>query len=357
MTVDALRAHGYRDIEKVGAGGLGDVYRAIRESTGGDVAIKVVREHGDRDTTDRRVRRELDALLKLKGHPNVVQIEELITLPTGLALVMEFVGGGSLMDLLNTYGPLRPAHVVVAIADITRAIADAHALGIVHRDIKPHNVMVGQFGQCKVCDFGIAAVLKDTAYTDRTSALSYRYASPEELDDAPDIGPATDVYSLGVTLRQLMSGETKEQRATVVIDERCQFLQLSAVERETFRALEELAARMTSHVALMRPTAAEVLAKVREFERDLGATRVTSLHSHAPDAVVDDTEPRRQTPEPSDTQPRAKRATPTPVPPPPSDLDDRTVIRPRAPQPPAAEPPLRPLPNPNTTPDRWWEKQ
>jgi len=357
VTINALRGHGYRDIEKVGAGGLGDVYRAVRESTGGHVAIKVVREHGDRDTTDRRVRRELDALLKLKGHPNVVQIEELITLPTGLALVMEFVGGGSLMDLLNSYGPLRPAHVVVAMADITRAVADAHALGIVHRDIKPHNVMVGQFGQCKVCDFGIAAVLKDTAYTDRTSALSYRYASPEELDDAPDIGPATDVYSLGVTLRQLMSGETKQQRAMDVINERCQFLQLSAIELSTFRSLEQLSATMTSQVALSRPTAAEVLAQVRDFERDLGATRVTSLHARAPDAVVEETGPRRAVSAPSDTQPKARRPAPVRLPEPAPDLDDRTVVRPRAPLSATSEPSPRPLPNPNTTPDRWWENQ
>lgn len=167
MTIEALRAHGYDEIEVVGSGGLGDVYRARRASTGGHVAIKVVREQVDREATDRRVRRELEALLKLKGHPNVVQIEELIALPTGLALVMEYVGGGSLMEFLKTNGPLDPAQAVAAMTDVSRALGDAHTRGIVHRDIKPHNVMLGEFGQCKVCDFGIAAVFKDTAYTDR----------------------------------------------------------------------------------------------------------------------------------------------------------------------------------------------
>ena len=182
--IEALRRHGYHDVVRVGSGGLGDVYRAVRASTGGAVAIKVVRELGDREATERRVRRELHALLQLKGHPNVVQIEELIEHPTGLALVMEYVGGGSLMDLLDRGGWLTPSQALAAMADIARALADAHSLGIVHRDVKPHNVMIGQFGQCKVCDFGIAAVLKNAAYTDRTSALSYRYASPEEIEDA-----------------------------------------------------------------------------------------------------------------------------------------------------------------------------
>ena len=369
MTDDALRNHGYSNVAKVGSGGLGDVYSAIRDSTGGNVAIKVVRELGDRDATDRRVRRELDALLKLKGHPNVVQIEELISLPTGLALVMEYVSGGSLMAFLEASGPLSPAMAVAAMADVTRAIADAHSLGIVHRDIKPHNVMVGQFGQCKVCDFGIAAILKDTEYTDRTSALSYRYASPEELEDAPDIGPATDVYSLGVTVRQLLTAETNEARARQVADERRDFGQLSHLQRDALVALLALLEEMTNRDAAKRPTASAALAAVRQLERNLGAERAASLTAGPAIADAADTSPSgtpRPVPEAVQSEPdgdgsaegrtirRPARELPSPTGP-----DDRTVVRPRR-QPPAApvatpgETP-RQLPNPNSAPDRWWE--
>lgn len=349
LVADALREHGYHEVVHVGAGGLGDVYRALRGSTGGPVAIKVVREHGDREATDRRVRRELDALLKLKGHPNVVQIEELIPLPTGLALVMEFVSGGSLMDLVQTDGPLGPAQAVSAMADVTRALGDAHALGIVHRDIKPHNVMVGQFGQCKVCDFGIAAVLKDTGFTDRTSSLSYRYASPEELDDAPDIGPATDVYSLGVSLRQLLTGESSEVRAQPMADHLALDRRFSEVERKTVSVIMQLVASMTERDSANRPTAAQVLTSVRDLERWLGPARVTSVKPR----VVENFPI-------ADTDPRSSRSAATPEAGPVADIDD-TVVRPQKPLPPPTAPappgdPRRVLPNPNTTPQQWWEK-
>jgi serine/threonine protein kinase len=364
LTIPVLRKYGYEDVTVVGAGGLGDVYRARRVSTGGSVAIKVVREHGDRESTDRRVRRELEALLRLKGHPNVVQIEELIELPTGLALVMEFVGGGSLMDLLGSSGPLSPARAVAAMADVTRALSDAHAVGIVHRDIKPHNVMVGQFGQCKVCDFGIAAVLKDTAYTDRTSALSYRYASPEELQDSPEIGPATDVYSLGVTLRQLLTGETSEARMAAGLSLASADGSLTIAGSGALRSLGELVAHMTARDPLARPTAAAALQFVRDIERALGEERAGSVlaDQQPPDAPdADSTVVRRPTSAQTAAQPAAfpPPAGPQPAQSPVSPAADtgegveRTVVRPRTAPPPG--PPTKVLPNPHATPERWWE--
>ncbi|MEQ1703928.1 MAG: serine/threonine-protein kinase, partial [Ilumatobacteraceae bacterium] len=332
MNSEPLELRGYETLTLVGSGGLGDVYRATRTSTGGEVAIKMVREHGDRAATDRRVRRELQALLKLKGHPNVVQIEELLDVSTGLALVMEYVGGGSLADLVERRGPLHPPHAVAALADIARALADAHAIGIVHRDIKPHNVMVGQFGQCKVCDFGIAAVLKDSSFTDRTSALSYRYASPEELDDSPEIGAPTDVYSLGVTFRQLLTGETNEARYRSVLEQREIEQQWDDIERVVLAQLDALIAAMTARDSASRPTATQVLDSVRVLEGRLGPNRVASV-------IADraDTAPRTATP------PAAAPAAPPAAP---DVLDDATVVRPRSAVPPLPAAPGQPAPAP-----------
>jgi len=372
-----LQLDGYESVAMVGSGGLGDVYRAVRTSTGGDVAIKVVREHGDRQATDRRVRRELEALLKLKGHPNVVQIEELINVPSGLALVMEFVNGGSLADHVAARGVLGAPQAVAAMADIARALADAHGIGIVHRDIKPHNVMIGQFGQCKVCDFGIAAVMKDSSFTDRTSALSYRYASPEELEDSATVGPPTDIFSLGVTLRQILTGETNEARYREAMIERQRNEPMPDLHRVALAQLDALTMAMTNREVSARPTAVQVLGSVRTLESRLGPSRVASLL-----VENDDTVPRRTAepapeiaapevaalpaaPEVAVPEVAALPAAPAPVEADPAAgqpaevgvHDDATVVRPRAVPPkaqPVAEAP-RPLPNPSDTPENWWE--
>jgi serine/threonine protein kinase len=326
---------GYSDLVLVGGGGLGDVYRAVRVSTGGPVAIKVVREVGDMEATERRVLRELEALLKLKGHPNVVQVEEVIKRGTILALVMEFVSGGTLMDLLQRNGPLSSAQALIALTEVARALNDAHALGVVHRDIKPHNVMVSQFGQCKVCDFGIAALAKDTGYTDRTNALSYRYASPEEIDDEPEIGPPADVYSLGVSLRQLLTGETNPDRARMVSST----LDNEPAQRDLRTRLSRLADEMTARVALARPTASQVLNRAQEFDHELG------VHGRA--ATVLDGRSRDNVRTPNDDAPtviRPERSRPWP--PPGSGEASSDQPRPGTPN---------ELPDPSSSATNWWE--
>ena len=204
----SLRIDGFTDVTPLAGGGFGSVYRATRASTGGVVALKVLdRAHGDDDDLlERRLRREIAALVALKGHPNVVQVEQVVTTVNGPAIVMEFMGRGSVLDV-DDPGDTSAERVAFVGAATASGLQAAHDVGIVHRDVKPQNILVNTFGTVKLCDFGIAAIQKSAEFQTRTTALSVRYASPEELDGDPNIGAPTDVYSLGASMFHLLYGE------------------------------------------------------------------------------------------------------------------------------------------------------
>lgn len=170
-----------------------------------------MREEGQPGDIDRRIQRELQALLALKGHPAVVQIEEVISTPTGPALVMEFAEDGSVHEFVKTHGPMDVAGVCDLGQQVAALLADAHQLGIIHRDIKPRNILRTAFGSYKVCDFGIAALTQTGEWAEQTSAISYRYASPEELHGSGATA-SSDVFSLGVTLLEVRTGSTNSVR-------------------------------------------------------------------------------------------------------------------------------------------------
>lgn len=198
---------GYGDIERIGRGGLGDVYRATRTSTGATVAVKVLRDVSDESVAWHRTRRELTALVSLAGHANVIQLLEVLDLPDGPALVMEYAPGGSVAELmLRRDRPLTVGETVLVGRHTAAALVAAHAQGIVHRDVKPQNLLIDGYGQVKLCDFGIAAMARSDEFQARTSAVSMRYASPEDLDDEVEVGPASDIYSLGATMLHMARG-------------------------------------------------------------------------------------------------------------------------------------------------------
>lgn len=202
-----ISIEGYADIEHIGRGGLGDLYRAVRASTGGTVAIKVLRDVSDESVAWHRTRRELTALVSLAGHANVIQLLEVLDLPEGPVLVMEYAPGGSVADLvLRRDRPLSVGETVLVGRQTATALVAAHERGIVHRDVKPQNLLIDAYGQVKLCDFGIAAMARSEEFQARTSAISMRYASPEDLDDEIVVGSASDLYSLGATMLHLARG-------------------------------------------------------------------------------------------------------------------------------------------------------
>lgn len=262
---------GYRDAVLIGEGGLGRVYRAVRISTGGDVAIKELRDLDHGSPALHRADRELQALLRLKGHPNVISVEEIIDGPAGPCLVLEYAPGGSLMERLEV-GALAAEEIVLVGQHASAALAAAHELGIVHRDVKPHNLVIGTFGQVKVCDFGIAALVRETGRRTQTSALTLAYASPEELDGDEHVGPPADVYSLAATMIHLITGRVpsfRDRMAGVI-----------AMPDGLEPALMQVGAELRTalaHEPSLRPSMRDLESSFNDAATSLGNRRVRAL--------------------------------------------------------------------------------
>ncbi len=200
----------YRVDLLIGRGGMGEVYRAEHLLTGQQVALKLVRRSDDE--ARRRLLREARAASKLKS-PHTARVLDADTMASGDPfLVFELLEGQDLASILRARGRLSTADAIACIAQAAEALTEAHALGIVHRDVKPSNLfMVAQQGhmEIKVLDFGIAKLDagSDTSVTVTGSVMgSPRYMSPEQIRDPKRIDARTDVWSLGVTLHELLTG-------------------------------------------------------------------------------------------------------------------------------------------------------
>jgi serine/threonine-protein kinase len=196
----------YRILRKLGTGGMANVYLAEDEVLGRRVAIKILNDrHAGDDQFVERFRREAKNAASL-SHPNIVSIYDRGEAEGTYYIAMEYLDGRSLKELIVARGPA-PIHLAV---DYTRqilaAIRFAHRHGIVHRDIKPHNVLVDGEGRLKVTDFGIARA-GVSQMTEAGSIIgTAQYLSPEQAKGAP-VDQTSDLYSVGVVLYELLTGE------------------------------------------------------------------------------------------------------------------------------------------------------
>jgi serine/threonine protein kinase len=207
-TGDAARSiQGYEIIETLGQGGFGTVYRARQLAVGREVALKIDSRVLITDRDKRRFMREVTAAGHLSDHPHVVAVYDAGVLDDGRPhIVFELCPNGSLADRLRERGAFAAAEVRDIGVQIADALTAAHAMGILHRDVKPANILVNRYGGVALADFGLATM--PTPGVDSTAtreALTPAYAPPEVFDLAePTL--AGDVYSLGATLYALLSG-------------------------------------------------------------------------------------------------------------------------------------------------------
>lgn len=208
-----LVAGRYRLVRELGSGGMGTVWLAADELLGRMVAMKELRPaagltHADVQTHEQRALQEARSAARIQ-HPNAVALYEVVPANTAqdpIYLVMEFVEGNTLGQLIARDGPMPAATVVRYGLQVLDALAAAHALGIVHRDVKPENIMITADGRAKLSDFGIAHTVGDPRLTKAGIVLGTQaYIAPELFNGGP-ITPAVDLWSLGATLYHAAEG-------------------------------------------------------------------------------------------------------------------------------------------------------
>lgn len=212
MTTPSILAGRYQIGESVGYGGMSEVHRGRDTVLGRDVAVKIMRPELARDENFyQRFRREAQNSASL-NHPSIVAIydqgEE--TTPDGTLpyIVMEIVEGDTLRDLIRMDGPMDPERALGVMADVCGALEFSHKKGIIHRDVKPANIMISRDGAVKVMDFGIARAVSDSTSTlTQTSSVlgTAQYLSPEQAR-GETVDARSDLYSAGCVLYEMVAG-------------------------------------------------------------------------------------------------------------------------------------------------------
>ena len=206
MAMDERIGH-YQIVSELGRGGMGVVYKAHEASLNRFVALKVLGEHLTEDETYvERFVREAQSAAKLT-HPNIVQIYAISEDAGRHYFVMEYVPGTSLQRLIKSDGRLTPERAVRLVMQAAAGLQAAHEVGVVHRDIKPANLMVTEQGLVKITDFGLALLVAGATRLTATGMFmgTPGYLSPEQCLEQ-DIDHRTDIYSLGVTLFEALTG-------------------------------------------------------------------------------------------------------------------------------------------------------
>jgi eukaryotic-like serine/threonine-protein kinase len=207
VTTDLLPPR-YRDPDRIGRGGMGDIYRATDSTLGREVAIKILADRYAQDGAIReRFTREARAAARLSGEHNTVTIYDVGEHNGRPYIVMEYLAGGSLDDVLRADGAQPPERVFTWLEEAARALDAAHRRGVVHRDVKPGNLMLDRQGHVHVADFGIASAAGMDSLTLTGTVLGTAgYLAPEQAQGDRAV-PASDRYALAVVAWELLTGK------------------------------------------------------------------------------------------------------------------------------------------------------
>ncbi len=287
----------YRVISRLGSGGMADVYLAQDQLLGRDVAVKVLHHHFAEDHEFvERFRREASSAAAL-SHPNIVAIFDRGEWNGTYYIAMEYVAGRPLKAIVREHGALDPAVAIEIVVQILRAARFAHRRGVIHRDLKPHNVIVDEEGRARVTDFGIArAGASDMTLTGSIMGTA-QYLSPEQAQGLA-VSASSDLYSIGVILYELLTGTVPFEGETAVA---IAFKQVSAepyppsaLNPALPYSLDAVVLRALAKDPAQRYADADELIAALEHEREklpalsgATATAVSDGHVHdAPPAAV-----------------------------------------------------------------------
>ena len=201
-----MRASGLVVLERIGRGSQAVVYKCRQAVTEREVAVKILlpRAAGDAESRARFIR-EAKAAAQL-SHPNIVTVHEIRALKNTICIVMEYIDGGSAKDLLKARKRFEPAEAVLVVRQTAEGLKAAHARGIIHRDVKPSNIMLTSEGVVKLADMGLARHAEEEDEEEGKAYGTPYYISPEQVTGDPPPDHRTDLYSLGVTLYEMVAG-------------------------------------------------------------------------------------------------------------------------------------------------------
>ena len=273
-------------LELIGAGGMGAVYKARQQGLDRVVALKVLPEEFGHDVKFAlRFTREARTLAKL-NHPNIVALYEFGNVQDTYYFLMEYVDGSTLRDVVQSR-TLAPEHALAIVPHLCDALQYAHDNGVVHRDIKPENILMAVDGTVKIADFGLARIMGNESQQHALTATHQvmgtpRYMAPEQLEGTHRVDHRADIYSLGVVIYEMLTGELPIGRfatpsSKVKIDVRLDEVVLRTLEKEPQRRYQQ-ASQVKSDVQSITSSDNASYAPTVAHER----TSSADGHSYAP---------------------------------------------------------------------------